>query len=375
MKSENFHEIESEEDKTYTEKFIEEQDINNFEDLSDAFKGLHKGRIKLRIAILINNCNTEAETLELFNKKFILEKNPDFYKIKNSKIAKSEENKFEGYLWFIPKSQSLIIASFNTQEKFDNHFFNVFLKDNNSFSLLWINQDVTRKLIAYLSSEKSFTMTSFSSEYSPLAEIKSLLRPTLKRTLDYSGIDSHDTYSELRDRYGIIISKFEGYLKSIGYFYFNRKKSLFILRQGDLKSFIQLIYWTYEETSFYLRKIEEFGVREYKSLFTSEFSRKISNNLQINFRNDFSRSTFDEFFSMIDETEDLEVISKIDLSVGDKLFYCMKIYNRRTLGLFDVTFSNKSTSLFQSFKANYLGIFPILDIVDQCQPKNEIMVK
>ena len=372
MNPKNIIDIEKDEDKSYTEKFIEEQNIQNIDDLAKSFKGLHKGTIKLRNAILINNCRTKDEVLKLFSKKFILKKYDNFYKILISKIK--EENDFEGYLWFIPESLSLIVASYNTQENFDKYFLLEFLKENSNFSLLWINQFVTQQMIDHLASDKSFIMNSFSSGYEPLSEFKSEIRPLIKRCLDYTGIDSYDTYLEIKNRYGLTINKFEGYIENIGHFFFNRKKSLFILRQGEFYSYLELILWTYKQTSYYMDEIKKFKINEYRSLFNSDKFRKLSANLQINFENGFNKENFEEFFSIIDNTEELEILSKIDLSFEENPYYNMKIFNKRTLGLFDVTFSKKTTCIFQSFKANYLGIFPILDIVDQCQPRTEIIV-
>lgn len=372
MNPKNIIDIEKDEDKTYTEKFIQKQNIQNVDDLADSLKGLHKGKIKLRITILINNFRTKNEVLQLIDEKFILKKYDNFYKILISKIR--EENDFEGYLWFIPDSQSLIVASYNTQDSFDKYVLNEFLKENENFSLLWINQFVTQQMIGHLASDKSFIMNSFSSEYKPLSEIKSEIRPLIKRGLDYTGIDSFDTYSEIKNRYGLTINKFEGFIENIGHFYFNRNKSLYILRQGEFYSFLDLILWTYKETSYYMDEIKKFKINEFKSLFNSDKFRRLSANLQINFENGFNRENFEDFFSIISNAEELEILSKIDLSFEENPYYNMKIFNRRTLGLFDVTFSKKTTCIFQSFKANYLGIFPILDIVDQCQPKNKILV-
>ncbi len=354
--------------------------ISNFKNLEDIrrfFSKLHKGLIRLRMILLISETDDKNEIINEFNYAFRIKKLEDLYKLELLEEKNSKQIillPFLGYLWFLPDSSSSILFTFTTKKKLMRYFFNSFINKSRNISPLWITQETTMKLINYLKFNYKASLKKWRGEYSPLNNKKSKIRPFIEREISYSGNDAYDSLLELNDLYGVNVEYFTMTLFDLGYFSFNRKSATLMLRQGDLDIFVLISNWLFENTNNYMKEVRKFK----KILFNSIFSKRsfiMSNDLSIKFNEELSNEILNEILKRIKKSNDLKLKYVVDFDQDENIIYNIKIINRNSKGSFKVMLSKNSAHIFQIFNANFIGAIPLLDIIDFCQPKNEIYVK
>ncbi|KKM73325.1 hypothetical protein LCGC14_1411620 [marine sediment metagenome] len=354
--------------------------INTFKNLNDIrhfFSGLHKGLIRLRLILLISESDDKNEILDEFNSLFRVTKLKDLYKLdllKDKELQREPNFPLLGYLWFLPESSSSILFTFTTKKQLLRYFFNSFVSKSRVISPLWINQETTMKLIKDLQLDKEASLKKWKGEYSPLNNKKSKIRPYIEREISYYGNDAYNSLLELKDLYGVNIEYFTMTLFDLGYFSFNRKFATLTLRQGDLDVFILMSKWLFENTNSYMNEVRRFK----KILFNSIFSKRsiiISNDLSIKFKEELSNEILNEILKRIKKSNDLKLNYVVDFDQSKDSIYNIKIINKNSKGSFKVIITKNSAHIFQIFNANFIGAIPFLDIIDFCQPRNEIFVK
>lgn len=351
--------------------------FKNLEDIENYFSKLYKGLIRLRLILLISETDEREAILNEFNSKFKITKLENLYKLElsNDKSLKNKTTKqFLGYLWFLPESSSSILFTFTTKKNLTRHFFNSFINKSRVISPLWINQETTLMMINHLKSNNEAILKKWRGEYSPLNNKRSKIRPFIDREISYTGSDAYDSLRELNDLYGVNVEHFTMTLLDLGYFSFNRKSATLILRQGDLDTFILISKWLFENTNNYMKEVRKFK----KIIFNSIFSKRssyISNDLSIKFNEELSNEILNEILKRIKKSNDLRLRYVVDFDQDENIIYNIKIAHRNSKGSFKVILSKNSAHIFQIFNANFIGAIPFLDIIDFCQPKNEIYVQ
>jgi len=351
--------------------------LKDLDDIGNYFSTLHKGLIRLRMILLISETKDSNEIINEFNSNFIVSKSNDLYKIEarlEEGSTKPSITSFLGYLWLLPKSSSFIMFTFTTKKNLMRYLFTSFINKSKLISPLWVTQDMTIKLINHLRSNYNASLKKWKGEYSPLNNNKSKIRPFIEREIYYSGNDAYDSLNELNDLYGVNVEAFTATLFDLGFFSFNRKFATFVLRQGKLETFISISNWLFENSDTYMKEVRKFKKELYYSIFSNR-SLKISNDLSIDFYQKLSNEILNEIVKRIKSSTDLRLQFAIDFDESANIIYNLKIFNLNSKGSFKVIISKNSAHVFQIFNANFISAIPFLDIIDFCQPKNEIFVQ
>lgn len=346
-------------------------------DISKYFSTLHKGIIRLRMILLISDSEDENEIIEEFKRYYRVSKLSDLYKLEridSNSVKEKSVISFVGFLWFSPTISYSIIFTFGTQETINKDVFTYFLNKSRIVTPLWVNQKITYELINFLQNTFEGTIKSCYGVYLPLFHRKSETRPIFPRKISYIGNDSYQSLFEMKKSYGINIERFSATLFDLGLCEFNRKLAIFVLREGELETFIQISQWLYDRSNNYIKEIKKFKKIIYDSIFSNR-NHKISNNLSFEFKDPLTPQIINEIIKEIKNSENIKINSIHSSVVGNEPFFNIKILNQLTKGTFRLIISCYFANVIQVFNVNFVSVLPVLDILDSCQPDNLILIK
>ncbi|MHA1274556.1 MAG: hypothetical protein ACTSQS_14120, partial [Promethearchaeota archaeon] len=82
----------------------------------------------------------------------------------------------------------------------------------------------------------------------------------------------------------------------------------------------------------------------------------------------------DELISDIQKSDDFEVLCINEKKNSEYHAYDIEIANKNKAGAFQVIITPYSARIFQLIDTNFIGVFPILDLIDFAQPNNTITI-
>ena len=82
----------------------------------------------------------------------------------------------------------------------------------------------------------------------------------------------------------------------------------------------------------------------------------------------------DELIKEIHRSKDFEVLYINEIKTPEFYAYDIEIANRNKVGAFQVIITPYSARICQLIKTNFIGVFPILDLIDFAQPNNIITI-
>lgn len=383
-------------DDTKTEEKYPEFD--NFIEISKFLQRHQTIRSEFKIILLIASTDDQNEILAEFKENYDMSKMDFLYKIKKFDEEKKEDvflgyllfplNSFENDLFKIDKDKIdnqisfLIIFTYSTSEQVKSHLFTHFVNKNSLINSLWITHQLTMDLIDQFVENASANITKLEGYYSPLFEEKPSQRPDFYRKISYEGGDAINSYYELKKLYGINVENFTGII-DYNEFNFKRERSILSFKRGSLIQFIQTGIWLFSKASEYLKEVRKFKKILYESIFLKR-RYLLNNNLMVKFGQELSDTVLNEMIKAIQNSHEIEIIRKFSREDYFKYedvedhkkenFYRLKLVNNEKKGVFLVDITPNSAEISQIFKTNYIGVFPLLDILDYTHPQNEILI-
>ena len=331
----------------------------------------HKIRSRFKIILLINNGLDKNEILNEFSIQYEIKKMEDLIYI--SKIDSNTNSVvFRGYIWFIPSQPFFIIFTFAPSKAVHRYLFRPFINKNSELNLLWITHQLTLDLIDYFNNKYDIIINRFEGYYTPSSIKKSLRRPDTSRIIKYQGNDALTSYYELQELYGINIESFGGLLDS-DQFVFKRKDAIISFSIGDLTIFIEISKWIFNQATKYLQEIRKFKKDLYESVF-KERKYNLSNYINFKFNNVLSNEILDELIREIHKSDDFEILCINEIKTSNSYAYDIELTNRNKIGAFQVIITPYSARIYQLINTNFMGVFPILDLIDFTQPNNTITI-
>ena len=120
-----------------------------------------------------------------------------------------------------------------------------------------------------------------------------------------------------------------------------------------------------------MKKVKGFKKTSYTSQITA-IKTEVSNNLCFTFEKLMSDVMIEKLIEKINENKSLKTTNQTHLKNGQDLGYWIKIFNLDTKGSFDLLLNHESASFYQVYNANYAGCMPIINIIDNYQPKSQL---
>ncbi len=363
------------------EIFEKYPEFNSLEEIREYLSKSRPLRSKFKMILLIGGSVKRVIILSEFKTEFDLSKSEDLYKIKKID-KKTGELSFLGYILFLKNyddSSSFVIFTYATSKQVERYFFNHFVNKNSLINVLWITHKLTMDLVDLFYHDRVL-ITKIKGYYSPSFEEKSKIRPDFYREIEYKGRDALLSFYELRDLYGINIERFKGRLRRRE-FQFTRIIATISFKQGNLDKFIEITEWLFEQSNYYLKEIRKFKKNIYESMYLNR-KYMLSTNLFVEFSKKLTNEVLNELVKVIKSSPDIEIISLFSKNNIEKYrgqdyeitedFYQLKLLNRKKEGIFAVHITPSSAEITQIFNTNFIGVFPILDILDYTQPDNRI---
>ncbi len=345
--------------------------FKNLEEMQDFLIINHKIRSRFKLILLLSNGLDNNEIINEFSLQFKIEKKEDLIF-----ITKSDSNTksilFNGYIWFIPSKPFFIIFTFASSKAVQSYLFGPFINKNSELNLLWITHQLTLDLIDHFNDSYDVLINQFKGYYTPSLIKKSLRRPEFSRKIKYQGNDALTSYYEFQELYGINIEGFGGLLDS-DQFIFKRKDAMISFSNGDLTIYIEISQWIFNQATKYLQEIRKFKKDLYESVFRNR-KYNLSNNINFKFNQILSSEILDELIKEIHRSKDFEVLYINEIKTPEFYAYDIEIANRNKVGAFQVIITPYSARICQLIKTNFIGVFPILDLIDFAQPNNIITI-
>jgi len=214
----------------------------------------------------------------------------------------------------------------------------------------------------------------FTGEYRNTNTKKSAIRPSFNRFVHYKGQDAFETFFEMTNDYGLNIESFTAVIPDLGRFQFKRKEGIMILRYGKFLDFLELAKWILERTATYMAEMKAFKKITYSSDFIQR-NIEITNDLAVTFKGSrLDSEILHQIMSFLKNDNRIFVENEHIFEEEDEIIYRFKFADLYTNGSFLVNLTQHSAHIFQIFNANFLGVLPLIDIMDNCHPDNEITI-
>ncbi len=354
-------------------------EFSNLSEINDFLKKRRTSKRRLSILLLISSHNNQKKIIREFLKDnyeviSLSDTNPsvefnDFYKIKKLN-PKWSDLPFVGYLYFFSENpSSFIFLSFSDSSTIKRYLFTHFLNKNSNVNTLWINHRITLDLFYHLRKKYRVFLDFVKGNYSPCSGKQSMIRPSFNRVITYRGDDVIQSFPELNKDYGIDLEEFEGRLKGDD-FKFRRNNARFTLRYGHLNSFLKVSKWLFKESDLYMKEIRDFK-KQLHQTFNLKREFKTSNNLKIEFDELLPINVLNLLIEEIKKIENIELLYIHPEDVDSERIN-LQFINKEKRGIFQLSITPKSINFTQVLDNNFVGIFPVLDIIDYAQPKNNI---
>ncbi len=350
------------------QEFLE---IKNIDQLNQFCEKLKNSRFKLKLILIIDQLNDKNKLISILKNHYEISSQGEFLKLLS--IDREDNNRliFIGYFWCYPWDSVSILFTFLPIDELEKRFFHPFLFNQTELSILWITYKLTIALIENIVKKYYAEITSYSGKYIPSTHRKSRLRPYIERKIIYRAKDTKEAIEELKNIYGINVEKFTAFLPDIGYLDFDRKTATFSLKGGNLNPIMTLIEWVISESRNYLNKIEKFKQKIHESIYV-ERKYFLSNNLALKFEENLD---FELCQKIIEEfKKDFRILEQDLVELEKDFVFRLKLFNKNKKGFYRVVLTPSFIHIFLVFKANYIGILPLLDILDYHQPNYSIQI-
>lgn len=345
--------------------------FKNIEEMRDFLIIDHKIRSQFKLILFLSNGLDQNEIINEFSIQFKIEEKEDIILI--SKIDSTTKSiLFKGYIWFIPSKPFFIIFTFAQSKAVQRYLFRPFINKNSELNLLWITHQLTLDLIDYFNDKYDIVINRFEGYYIPSSIKKSLRRPEISRKIKYQGNDALTSYYELQELYGINIESFGGLLDS-DQFKLKRKEAMISFSIGDLTTYIEISRWIFDQATRYLQEIRKFKKDLYESVFRNR-KYNLSNVININFNSFLSNEILGELIKEIRFSDDIKVLCINEIKTSNFYVYDFELANKNKIGAFQLIITPYSARISQLINTNFIGVFPILDIIDFTQPSNTITI-
>ena len=356
-------------------KSMDKVKIPDFENINDLQKFLmvdHKIRSRFKSILLLSNELNRQEIINEFKNQFIIEEKENLILI--SKMDKNNDSiLFKGYIRLIPSKAFFMVFTFAPTKVIQKYLIRPFINKNSELNLLWVTHQLVLDLIDYFNEKFNVLINRFEGYYTHSSIKKSLRRPEINRKIKYQGNDALTSYYELKELYGINIEGFGGLLES-DQFIFKRKDATISFSRGDLITYIEISEWIFEKAVKYIKEISKFKKDLYESVFRNR-TYNLSNTINIEFKNVLSNEILDELIKDIHKSEDFEVLYLKEIQNESIYIYDVEIANRNKIGAYQLLITPYSARISQLINTNFIGVFPILDLIDFAQPNNTISVE
>ena len=326
-------------------------------------------RFNLKMLLLISD-EEESKVIDLFSQNFVVTKQGDFFKIETIN-PENQSLIFLGYLLFYSSRSTPIFFTFKTIKDLEKYILRPFIFKNPCIHPLWITHKLTMDFVEYLENNYSATIFYYVGEYIPSLTHKSRLRPEFPRKLTYRGADCSDVIREANEVYGINVDKFSFRITGESDIDFDRKIAMFTIKHCDLSVILEITDQFLTQSEVYLNEIRKFKKEAFRTLFIPH-DYQFSNNLGITFATLLSDEIVNKIVTLI--PEDFEILEQEILKTSKYRMYRLEIFNRSKKGFFRVVLNKKFAHISQIMGANFLGIFPLLDLLDYHQPSNQIQI-
>ncbi len=354
--------------------YLRFKNIESINELSEFFTVFSLGRVKLRTFLLIADSIKQEDVIDEFKTIFTVTPVNDMYRIE--KVIPKDETppSIIGFLFFLNEGTTHIFFTINAKKQLNKFFYTDFLNKSRLIAPLWISQNIASDFMKIIIGKYSGIIFEFTGEYRNTNTKKSMIRPTFNRTVHYKGQDAFETFFEMTNDYGLNIEAFSAVIPNIGRFQFKRREGAMILRYGKFPDFLELAKWIIERTSTYLEEMKEFRKKTYSSDFIQR-NIEITNDLAVNFNGSrLDSEILHEIISFLKKDNRIFVENEHIFEEEDEIIYRFKFADLYTNGSFLVNLTQHSAHIFQIFNANFLGVLPLIDIMDNCHPDNEIKI-
>ena len=345
--------------------------FKNLEELREFLMVGHKIRSRFKSILLLSNGLDKSEIINEFSSQFKIKEKENLILISKSD-SKTKSILFTGYIWFFPSKPFFIIFTFVPSKAVQRYLIRPFINKNSELNLLWITHQLTLDLIDYFNEKYDIIINRFEGYYTPSSIKKSLRRPGINRKIKYQGNDASTSYYELQELYGINIEGFGGLLES-DQFIFKRKDAIISFSIGDLSTYIEISEWIFDQATKYLEEIRKFKKDLYESVFRNR-KYNLSNFINFKFNDILSIEVLDELIKEIRLSDDFEILYFNEVKTPNFYIYDFEIANRNKVGAFQLIITPFSARISQLINTNFIGVFPILDLIDFTQPNNIITI-
>jgi len=346
--------------------------FGNFKELRDFLMIDHKIRSRFKSILLLSNGLNKNEIINEFSSEFKIKKKENLILI-SKRDDKTNSILFMGYIWFIPSKPFFMIFTFAPSKAVQKYLIRPFLNKNSELNQLWITHQLVLDLIDYFIEKYDVVINQFEGYYTPSSNKKSLRRPEINRKIRYQGNDALTSYYELQELYGINIEGFGGLVES-DQFIFKRKDAIISFSKGDLTSYVEISEWLFEQAIKYIKEISKFKKNLYESVFRNR-RYNLSNVINFKFKNVLSSEILDELIKEIHLSDNFDVLCSYEIKTTKFIAYDLEIANRNKIGAFQLLITPYSAKISQLINTNFIGVFPILDLIDFTQPNNIITVE